>query len=171
MKVCLGARRFTRRHSAGAACAWPRHMKEGGIWNPTGTRGSEDGKRRPTEEERSVRDLMAVGIKFVAVWAIMLLFGLSWGPGPAKSAVIALIVAGGSWLADKKIPFAFQGWNRWAVDAGLATLAVYVGQFVWPGQAIALHAAVFVGAVIGAVEIPLHYLLKRWLPKERERVK
>ena len=110
-----------------------------------------------------MRNLSAVAVKFVGVWAILLLFGLSFGPTPAQGAVIALFVAAVSWVTDRWIPFEVQGWTRWSLDAGIAAAGVWLGQFLWPGNGIAWYSAVFVGAVVGAIEIPLHFVLRRWL--------
>lgn len=121
------------------------------------------------EEADPLRNLTAVALKFVSVWTILLLFGLAWGPAPMQSAVIALFVAVVSWIVDLKLPFEMQDWTRWSLDAGLAAVGVYVGQFLWPGQAIAIYAAVFIGAVIGAIEIPLHFLLRRALTMVKDR--
>lgn len=110
-----------------------------------------------------MRHTIAIGLKFLTVWAILLLAGLAWGPPPAQGVVIALVVAVASWVADRSITFEVQGWTRWSLDAGLATAAIYLAQFLWPGPVLAFSTAVFLGAVVGAVEIPMHFLLRRWL--------
>lgn len=103
--------------------------------------------------------LTALGLRFVSVWLVLLFIGLLSGPSPGQAAVIALVVAVISIAGDRLLPFRVQGVTRWAIDGGLAALGVYIGQFLWPGQAIPLYAAVFAGAVVGAVEIPIHFFL------------
>ncbi|HYG57598.1 MAG TPA: hypothetical protein VD902_05985 [Symbiobacteriaceae bacterium] len=103
--------------------------------------------------------LTAVGLKWLTVWGVLLLFGLVFGPSPGQAAVIALAVALLSWGADRLVPFKIQGITRWALDGGLAGLTIYVTQFLWPGPGISLFLALFAGFVIGAIEIPLHFFL------------
>lgn len=101
----------------------------------------------------------ALSLKWLSVWAVLMLFGLSFGPGPAEAAGIAVVVALVSWGADRLLPFSLQGITRWAIDAGAAGLTIYLAQFLFPGHGIAFLPALFAGAVIGAIEIPLHFLL------------
>lgn len=103
--------------------------------------------------------LTAVGLKWLSVWLVLLLFGLSFGPPPGKAAVMALFVAIVSWAADRVLRFEVQGITRWAIDSGLAGLAIYAAQFLWPGLGISFFTALFAGAVVGAIEIPLHFFL------------
>jgi len=103
--------------------------------------------------------LTAIGLKWLSVWVVLLFFGLSFGPTPAQAAVIALFVAVVSLAADRAIPFRVQGWRRWAVDGGLAALGIYLAQFLWPHAGISVFTAVFAGAVVGSIEIPIHFFL------------
>lgn len=103
--------------------------------------------------------MTALALKWASIWVVLLFFGLSFGPSPGQAAVIAAAVAVASWLADRVIPFRVQGLTRWAIDGGLAGLSIYAAQFLWPGQGIGLAAALFVGLVVGAIEIPLHFFL------------
>jgi hypothetical protein len=103
--------------------------------------------------------LTALGMKWLSVWVVLLLFGLSFGPNPGQAAVMAVFVAVVSWLADRAMPFKVQGVTRWAIDSGLAFVALYLGQFLWPGTGITFYTALFAGFVIGAIEIPLHFWL------------
>lgn len=112
-------------------------------------------------------NLVALGLKWLSVWVVLLFFGLSFGPAPGKAAVIAAFVAVLSLIGDKLLPFKVQGATRWAMDAGLAALGLYVGQFLWPGAGLAFYTAIFAGAVIGSLEIPLHFLLAKWFRVEK----
>lgn len=103
--------------------------------------------------------LTALGLKWLSVWLVLLFFGLSFGPSPGKAAVMALFVAIASWAADRLMRFSVQGITRWAIDAGLAAFAIYFAQFLWPGYGISFFMSLFAGAVIGAIEIPLHFFL------------
>ncbi|HWI64431.1 MAG TPA: DUF2512 family protein [Symbiobacteriaceae bacterium] len=103
--------------------------------------------------------LTALVLKWLSIWVVLLFFGLSFGPTPGQGAWIAFFVAILSILADKVIPFRIQGITRWAIDGGLAAFAIYVAQFVVRGQGYPFWAALFAGAVIGAIEIPIHYYL------------
>ncbi len=103
--------------------------------------------------------LTALGLKWLSIWLVLVFFGLSFGPSPGKAAVMALVVAIASWAADRMIRFEVQGITRWAIDAGLAGLAIYLAQFIWPGMGISFFTALFAGAVVGAIEIPLHFFL------------
>lgn len=105
------------------------------------------------------RNLTAIGFKFVAIWMILLLFTMVGGPSPQQAPIIALVTALVTWWTDRKLPFALQGWTRWAIDGGLAGFTLYLAQFLWPGVGINFPAALFAGVVIGSVEIPLHFLL------------
>ena len=104
-------------------------------------------------------NVTALGLKWLSVWLILTLFGLVFGPTAGQAAVMAAVVAVVSWLADRAIAFEFQGITRWAVDGGLAALAIYVSQFLWTGPGISFPLALFAGAVVGAIEIPLHFYL------------
>lgn len=101
----------------------------------------------------------ALALKFLSVWLVLLFFGLIGGPSPTQAAVIALVVGALSIIGDRMLPFRVQGVTRWAIDGGLAFLGIYIGQYLWPGQAMSLATAVFAGAVVGAVEIPIHFFL------------
>lgn len=101
----------------------------------------------------------ALGLKFLSIWLVLLFFGLSFGPSPGQAAVIAAAVAVISWLADRVLPFRVQGITRWAIDGGLAGISIYLAQFLWPGQGITFASSLFVGFVVGAVEIPIHFYL------------
>lgn len=103
--------------------------------------------------------LTAIALKWLSVWVVLLFISLSFGPTPAQSAAIAFFVAVASLAADRAIPFRVQGWTRWAVDGGLAALGIYMVQFLWPHAGISVPMAVFAGAVVGALEIPLHFFL------------
>lgn len=103
--------------------------------------------------------LTALGLKWLSVWVVLLFFGLVFGPSPGQAAVMALFVAIASWAADRLIRFEVQGLTRWAIDSGLAAFAIYLGQFLWPGEGISFYTAIFAGAVVGAIEIPLHFFL------------
>lgn len=103
--------------------------------------------------------LTSLGLKWLSIWAVLLLFGFSFGPSPAEAAVMAVVVAVVSWMADKVMPFRVQGTTRWAIDSGAAALAIYLAQFLWPGKGISFYTSIFAGAVVGAIEIPLHFLL------------
>jgi hypothetical protein len=105
------------------------------------------------------RNLTAIALKWFGVWLILGLFGLFFGPTPGKAAVTALVVAVVSWLADRGLPFRVQGVTRWAIDSGLATLTIYLGQFLWPGPGLTFIEALLAGFVVGAIEIPLHFYL------------
>lgn len=103
--------------------------------------------------------LTALGLKWLSIWVVLLFFGLSFGPSPGQGAVIAAVVAVLSWGADRMVPFRIQGVTRWVLDGGLAGLAIYVAQFLWPGAGISFFTALFAGLVVGAIEIPLHFFL------------
>ncbi len=103
--------------------------------------------------------LTALGLKWLVAFAVLLFLGLAFAPAPGHAALVALIVAITGWLVDRLIPFRFQGVTRWAVDSGVAGLAIYFGQFLWPGGDVPFWAAVLTGFVIGSVELPIHHFL------------
>lgn len=103
--------------------------------------------------------ITALGLKWLSIWLVLLPFGLSFGPSPGKAAVIAAAVAVASWAADRVIPFRLQGLTRWAIDGGLAGISIWLAQFLWPGQGITFFSALFVGFVVGAIELPIHFYL------------
>lgn len=103
--------------------------------------------------------MTALALKWLSIWLVLLFFGLSFGPSPGQAAVIAVAVAVASWLADRAIPFRVQGLTRWAIDGGLAGLSIYAAQFLWPGQGINFWSSLFVGLVVGAIEVPIHFFL------------
>ncbi|MGE5672419.1 MAG: DUF2512 family protein [Mycobacterium leprae] len=105
------------------------------------------------------RTATALLLKFGAAWGVMLLLGMAFGPSAGKAAVIAIVLAAVSWLADRIFPFELQGITRWAIDGGLAALTIYVAQFLWPGHGVSLLGALVMGFIIGAIEIPLHFYL------------
>lgn len=103
--------------------------------------------------------LTALGLKWLSVWLVLMLFGLSFGPSPGQATVMALVVAVVSWAGDRVLPFRVQGITRWAVDSGAAALTLWVAQFLWPGNGLSFPMALFAGFVIGSIEIPLHFFL------------
>lgn len=103
--------------------------------------------------------LTAILLKTASVWIVLSVFGMLFAPSPAKALVIALFVAVVSFAADRVVPFKIQGVTRWVIDSGLAALAIYLGQFLWPGAGLAFYTALFAGFVVGAIEIPLHFFL------------
>ncbi len=117
-----------------------------------------------------MRNLTAVTLKFLTAWGILVVWGLAnVGPTPGKAAVLAVLVAGLSWLGDRWLPFTLQGVTRWAIDGGLAGLTIYFGQFLWPGPGITLLGSLIVGFGLGALELPLHfYLAARYGLRRRE---
>lgn len=103
--------------------------------------------------------LTALGLKWLSVWLVLMLFGLSFGPSPGQAAVLAVAVAVVSWVGDRALPFAVQGLTRWAIDSGAAALTLWVAQFLWAGAVLTFPLALFAGFVIGSIEIPLHFFL------------
>lgn len=108
-------------------------------------------------------------IKWVSAAFILLLFGLVYGPTPTQALVIAAVVAVVGWLSDRLLPFRHQGISRWALDSGITAVAIWVGQFLWPGVGIGFSLAVIAGFVIGSIEIPLHvWLASRFGVRRRQ---
>ncbi len=105
------------------------------------------------------RTLVALAAKWAFTWVVLLFIGLIGGPTLGQAAIMAATTAVISWAADRLIPFTVQGLTRWAIDAGLATLVIYLSQWLWTGPGLNLFTAVLAGTVIGALEIPLHFLL------------
>lgn len=103
--------------------------------------------------------LASVGLKWLSVVLILLLFSMSFGPSPGQAAVIAAFVAVIAHLGDRVLPFRIQGVVRWVIDGGLIGISIWLGQFLWPGQGITFPTALFAGFVIGAIEVPLHFYL------------
>ncbi|MFZ5824907.1 MAG: DUF2512 family protein [Bacillota bacterium] len=107
-----------------------------------------------------MRNLTAVAIKWVTTFFVLAVWGqASGGPSFGKAAVIALFVAGISWMADIWLPFRMQGVTRWAIDGGLTGLTIWATQYLWPGPGIALVSALVLGYGLGALELPLHFFL------------
>lgn len=107
-----------------------------------------------------MRNLTALALKWVTTFFILVVWGLaSGGPTPGKAGVIALFVAGLSWLGDRWLPFSVQGVTRWAIDGGLTGLTIYGAQFLWPGPGLSLLTSLVFGFGIGALELPIHFFL------------
>jgi hypothetical protein len=105
------------------------------------------------------RMIFALAAKWASIWVVLLFLGLIGGPALDQAAVMAAVTALISYGGDRLIPFSLQGITRWAIDAGLATLVIYLSQWLWPGPGLNLFMAILAGMVIGAIEIPLHFLL------------
>lgn len=107
-----------------------------------------------------MRNLTALGLKWVTAFFLLVVWGLATGgPLAPKAAVIALFVAGFSWVGDRVLPFTLQGVTRWAIDGGLAGLTIYLAQFLPPGPGISLMGSLLLGFGIGSLELPLHFFL------------
>jgi len=105
------------------------------------------------------RMIFALAAKWAFIWVVLLFIGLIGGPAIDQAAVMAAVTALITYGADRMIPFKVQGLTRWAMDAGLATLVIYLSQWLWVGPGLNLFMAILAGSVIGAIEIPLHFLL------------
>lgn len=107
-----------------------------------------------------MRNLVALGLKWGLAFFTLAVWGQATGQLDGGAAVlIATAVAVLSWMADRVLPFSLQGVTRWAIDGGLAGLTIYAVQFLRPGSAISLLAALVIGFFLGAIELPLHTFL------------
>lgn len=107
-----------------------------------------------------MREITAFVLKWGVAFFTLAVWGQATGePSTSKAVVIAIFVAGLSWLADRWLPFRLQGITRWAIDGGLAGLTIYVSQFLLPGPGVGLLAALFIGYFLGSIELPLHFYL------------
>jgi hypothetical protein len=105
------------------------------------------------------RDLLSLGLKWLASWLVLLAVGLIYPGSGTALAAMAVLVAAALWLTDRALPFRVQGVTRWAMEGGLAALVLYAASRVAPVQPLPILPALVAGYAIGSVEIPMHFYL------------